>query len=118
MPATTTSSQTIVQGNAVSDAIAYPGGLSRLPQLLERIDGVRFSLAEIVTQAIDLGEEAERLDLELGELEEFVQARVEINRARERRRVRRRDRRSSNGRVRVLEQRADELTDVLKAIAS
>jgi hypothetical protein len=69
----------------------YPDGLNRLPQLLDRIDSLRYDLLE-------LGENAERLEQELSDLAQFPEARVEINRARERRRVRHR-RRSSNGRV-------------------
>lgn len=81
------SSTHIVQQGQAS---AYPDGLRRLPQLLERIDSVRFELTEIGVQALELEDAAERLEQELSRLAQYVQTKVEVNRTRERRRVRRR----------------------------
>lgn len=96
---TTTGSVPIVQQE---DRFAYPDGLNRLPQLLERIDSTRYGLAEMVRQQLDRAEAAEQLWLELAELAEFVGTRIEVNRARERRRVRRRrNGHSNNGHIRA-----------------
>ena len=95
---TTNGSTVIVQ--QLDERMPYSGGLRKLPQLVERIDSVRCDLDAIGAQALDLAEEAERLGHDLGELAEFVGARVAINRARERRRERHRGNgHSGNGHI-------------------
>lgn len=87
---------TVDSSGVVERSLGYPQGLKRLPQLLKRIDGVRFELAEISTSSIDLADQTEALDRDLGALATAVETKVEINRARERRRTRHR-RHESNG---------------------
>lgn len=95
---TTNCSTLIVQ--QPDEPMRYPEGLRRLPQLFERIDSVRCDLDAIGAQALDLAEGAERLGHDLGELADFVGTRMEINRARERRRERhRRNGHNGNGHI-------------------
>lgn len=81
------------------EELRYPPDLRRLPELLERLERLQYELDGISAQAFDVASESEALSSAITDVARFVEVRVAVNRARERRRVRRRH--GSNGYVPV-----------------